>query len=75
MTRTLAQMTLRDPQFRAIMNEHKQACLDMGFKEEDFNDTVEELRNRGCHNFQIRILIEANQYLTQWLAVKINSPQ
>lgn len=47
LTRAVEHMTLRDPQFRLIMNENKQACLDMGFQEQDFSDTVQELRNRG----------------------------
>ncbi|XP_053392203.1 baculoviral IAP repeat-containing protein 8-like isoform X2 [Mercenaria mercenaria] len=42
-----AQMTLRDPEFRAVLDEHKNSCLEMGFELADFNAAVEDLRNMG----------------------------
>ncbi|XP_053396571.1 baculoviral IAP repeat-containing protein 7-like [Mercenaria mercenaria] len=42
-----AQMTLRDPEFRAVLDEHKNACLEMGYELADFNAAVDDLRNMG----------------------------
>lgn len=40
-------MTLRDPVFRAALDEHRDTCLEMGYQLPDFNKAVQDLRNRG----------------------------
>jgi hypothetical protein len=44
---TMQQMTLRDPVYNAALNEHKDTCLEMGYQLEDFNEAVQEIRDRG----------------------------
>lgn len=43
----MEQMTLRDPDYRKILQEHKEICLEMGFEDIDINEAIQELRNRG----------------------------
>ncbi|XP_053396589.1 baculoviral IAP repeat-containing protein 7-A-like isoform X2 [Mercenaria mercenaria] len=56
----MEQMTLRDPEFRAALNEHKDACLEMGYQLTDFNEGVQELRNRETP-------LEENQRLKSYI--------
>ncbi|XP_053391903.1 baculoviral IAP repeat-containing protein 7-like [Mercenaria mercenaria] len=51
-------MTLRDPEFTAALNEHKDACLEMGYQLTDFNEAVQELRNRGTFKPTIEEIID-----------------
>ncbi|XP_060592564.1 baculoviral IAP repeat-containing protein 7-like [Ruditapes philippinarum] len=44
---TMQQMTLRDPVYNAALNEHKDTCLEMGYQLADFNEAVQEIRDRG----------------------------
>lgn len=46
-TNPMEQMTLRDPEFRAALEEHRDTCLEMGYQLSDFNKAIEDLRNRG----------------------------
>ncbi|XP_053396569.1 baculoviral IAP repeat-containing protein 3-like [Mercenaria mercenaria] len=47
LVRAIEQMTLRDPALKAVLDEHKNACLEMGYELGDFNAAVEDLRNMG----------------------------
>ena len=43
----LNQMKLRDPVFRAALEEHKNTCLEMGYDIADINEAIDDLRNMG----------------------------
>ncbi|XP_045195746.2 baculoviral IAP repeat-containing protein 8-like [Mercenaria mercenaria] len=43
----IEQMTLRDPALKAVLDEHKNVCLEMGYDLADFNAAVKDLRNMG----------------------------
>ncbi|XP_053396575.1 baculoviral IAP repeat-containing protein 8-like [Mercenaria mercenaria] len=46
-TNTMEQMSLRDPVFKAALQEHKDICLEMGFQRTDINDAAKELIKMG----------------------------
>ena len=47
LSEAMEQMSFRDPELRAKLDEHKDACMAMGFQVTEFNEAVEEIRNRG----------------------------
>ncbi|XP_053396579.1 death-associated inhibitor of apoptosis 1-like [Mercenaria mercenaria] len=55
----MEQMVLREPEFRAALNEHRETCVEMGYQLEDFNEAVQELRNRGTIKPAIEEVIDA----------------
>ncbi|XP_053396475.1 putative inhibitor of apoptosis [Mercenaria mercenaria] len=52
------QLALRDPVIKAILEEHKNTCLEMGYQLIDFNEAVEDLRNMGSIKPTIEEIIE-----------------
>ncbi|XP_053396476.1 baculoviral IAP repeat-containing protein 8-like [Mercenaria mercenaria] len=52
------QINLRDPVIKAVLEEHKNTCLEMGYQLIDFNEAVEDLRNMGSVKPTIEEIIE-----------------
>jgi uncharacterized Fe-S cluster-containing MiaB family protein len=66
----MEQITLSDPEIRTALEEHKSACVNMGYQIIEFDEAVKEIRNRGLnfiHFYHIKIMflyIFSTMYIT-----------
>ncbi|XP_053397269.1 putative inhibitor of apoptosis isoform X3 [Mercenaria mercenaria] len=47
LTGNLERLTLEDPDLNAVIDEHRETCLEMGYSEKDFNIAVTKLAKNG----------------------------
>ncbi|XP_045196868.2 baculoviral IAP repeat-containing protein 7-B-like isoform X2 [Mercenaria mercenaria] len=58
-TGELERLTLKDPELNAVVDEHREACLEMGYSEKDINIALRKLAKEGNIRPTIEDLLDA----------------